>query len=98
MNRALAMTTNEHSPVADPSDRKLNIFISHKMPADTIEAGHIGAQLAMFSGHLMRVRFSAQYPYGDNWRQLIQDDINQSDMLIYLHTGENEDWLFCLFE
>ena len=28
----------------------------------------------------------------------IQEDINKSDMLIYLHTGEYDDWLFCLFE
>jgi hypothetical protein len=83
---------------AYPPDRKLNIFISHKIPADTTLAKKIGSKLARFGANRVVVRFAEQYPYGDNWREHIQSDINKSDMMIYLHTGEYDDWLYCLFE
>jgi hypothetical protein len=92
------MATYEHVPAIHPADRTLNIFISHKMPADTLLAQRIGLKLQKFGATRVKVRFAEQYPYGDKWREHIQEDINQSDMLIYLHTGEYDDWLFCLFE
>jgi hypothetical protein len=92
------MSIQNTTPLVYPHDRILNIFISHKMPIDSVLAQKIGAKLAKYSAGRIVVRFAEEYPYGDSWRDHIKEDINQSDMLIYLHTGEYDDWLFCLFE
>jgi hypothetical protein len=93
------MAKHVNVPSIHPNDRQLNLFISHKMPADSVLATRIAEKLTRkFGAGRIVVRLAEQYPYGDRWRTHIQDDINKSDMFIYLHTGEYDDWLFCLFE
>jgi len=76
----------------------LEIFISHKMPTDTPVAEEIGSRLSLYAGNEVRVTHAGQFPYGVNWRKLIEDAINKADWFILLCTNQDEDWAFCLFE
>ena len=76
----------------------LRIFISHKMPTDTLLAEEIGARLALFGGNRVFVSHAGRFRYGNRWREEIQRELDAADWLIFLATGQNEDWGFCLFE
>ena len=76
----------------------LRIFISHKMPTDTLLAEEIGARLALFGGNRVFVSHAGRFRYGNRWREEIQRALDAADWLIFLATGQNEDWGFCLFE
>jgi hypothetical protein len=76
----------------------LRIFISHKMPTDTAMAEEIGSKLALFGGNQVTVTHAGKFRYGDKWRERIEEELTNADWLIFLATGQNEDWGFCLFE
>jgi hypothetical protein len=76
----------------------LRIFISHKMPTDTPLAEAIGARLALFGGNQVILSHAGRFRRGDRWRQAIERELDAADWLIFLATGQNEDWGFCLFE
>ena len=76
----------------------IQIFISHKMPTDTALAEQIAAKLALYAGNQVKVIHAGRFRYGDKWRQRIQEELSQSDWVIFLHTDQDEDWGFCLFE
>jgi len=76
----------------------LRMFISHKMPTDTSLAQQIGSRLALYGGNQIRVKHAGQFRYGENWRELIQRELDDAHWLVYLYTDQDEDWGFCLFE
>ena len=76
----------------------LQIFISHKMPADTSLAEAIAGKLALYAGNQVRVVHAGRFRYGENWRLRIQEELTKSDWVIFLHTDQDEDWGFCLYE
>ncbi|MFN0124346.1 MAG: hypothetical protein ACKV2V_27925 [Blastocatellia bacterium] len=76
----------------------LRIFISHKMPTDTPLAQEIGAKLALYAGNQIRVTHAGKFRYGENWRERIQEELEQAHILILLYTDPDEDWGFCLYE
>ena len=76
----------------------LRIFISHKMPTDTPMAEAIGSKLALYAGNQVSVTHAGRFRYGDKWRERIEEELNKADWLIFLATGQNEDWGFCLYE
>jgi hypothetical protein len=78
--------------------KELHIFISHKMPTDTKLAEMIGSQLALYGADQVKVKHAGRFRFGDNWRQEIQQELDWADWLIFLHTGQDADWGFCLFE
>ena len=76
----------------------LRIFISHKMPTDTPLAEAIGKNLALYSGNQVKVTHAGQFRYGEQWRQRIEQELDEADWLILLYTDPDEDWGFCLYE
>jgi hypothetical protein len=77
---------------------ELKIFISHKMPSDTARANEIGSKLALFSGDRVRVSHAGKFRIGEEWMPKIRQEIDSANWLIYLHTGPDEDWQFCMVE
>ena len=76
----------------------LRVFISHKMPTDTPLAEAIGGNLALYAGNQLVVSHAGTFRYGEKWREKIEEELDKADWLIFLATGQNEDWAFCLYE
>jgi hypothetical protein len=76
----------------------LHIFISHKMPTDTPIAEAIGSNLALYAGTHISITHAGKFRYGEKWREKIEQELDKADWLIFLATGQNEDWGFCLYE
>lgn len=68
------------------------------MPTDTKLAELIGSQLALYGADQVKVKHAGLFRFGDNWRQEIQQELDWADWLVFLHTGQDADWGFCLFE
>ena len=79
-------------------ESSLRIFISHKMPTDTGLAEEIGSRLALYGGSQVTIAHAGRFRYGDKWRERIEEELRAADWLIFLNTGQNEDWGFCLYE
>jgi hypothetical protein len=76
----------------------LKIFISHKMPTDSIAAKTVGDLIAAASGPEITVINAAQFRYGTDFRSKIRSELETTDIFILLYTGDDADWSYCLWE
>jgi hypothetical protein len=75
----------------------LVIFISHKLKSRD-KARKIAAALAAFGAPRVRIHYSGKYLLGVNYRQQIENDLNEASWLILLYEGPDFAWDWCLFE
>jgi TIR domain len=78
-------------------DKKLHIFISHKMPDDTELAKNIGKKLGNHSSNVI-VKSGGEIYQGSEWFGEIQKELNKADWLILLLTDKTDNLDFCIFE
>jgi hypothetical protein len=80
------------------SDDAITIFVSHKMPKDSIAAQKIGNLIALYSGNKIKILVAEDFKKGGRLDPEITKAIQSSDIFILLYTGEDEDWGYCLKE
>ena len=77
------------------------VFISHRSEDREIAMVLQGA-LELFSkfklDHSKNIYVCEAIPGGTDWRNWIEEKIAKSTILVFLHTEENADWRWCLYE
>ena len=73
------------------------IFISHR-PEDRNIAFAVRDALRLLSNGKLELFVCADIPGGREWRDSIDEKIGESDIMLFLYTGEGFDYSWCLYE
>jgi hypothetical protein len=78
-------------------DSKYRIFISHR-PEDRNTANAVSGVLRLFGDGKLEPLVGYDIPGGREWRDWISEKIEVSDIMLFLYTEENVDWMWSFYE
>jgi len=76
---------------------KYKIFISHRLEDRNLALAVSGA-LRLLGDKKLEPFVCTDIPGGREWRDWIDEKIGESDIMLFLYTEENFDWMWCFYE
>lgn len=74
------------------------VFASHKVERDIDLASIFSDKLRLLSSNKIEVLTCEKTPGGSDWQHWIDENVRSCDMLLYLHTSEEQDLDWCWYE